>query len=92
MGVNTWDTANVYSNGESEQIIGKALKEYNISRDKVVILTKCFGAVGESPEIRSSSLGAHIPKSKDYINHYGNRSLTFPTLLWLHPLTVSSYP
>ena len=76
MGVNTWDTANVYSNGESEEIIGKALKKYNIPRDKVVILTKCFGAVGESPEFRSTSLGAYIPKSKDYINHYGSYSLT----------------
>jgi aryl-alcohol dehydrogenase-like predicted oxidoreductase len=26
-GITTWDTANVYSNGESERIIGKALKE-----------------------------------------------------------------
>ena len=80
MGVNTWDTANVYSNGESEEIIGKALKKYNIPRDKVVILTKCFAAVGESPEIRSTSLSAHLPKSKDYINHYGSNSLTLSTL------------
>lgn len=78
MGLNTWDTANVYSNGESEEIIGKALKKYNIPRDKVVILTKCFGAVGESPEIRSTSLAAYIPKSKDYVNHYGSHSLTLP--------------
>jgi aryl-alcohol dehydrogenase-like predicted oxidoreductase len=26
-GITTWDTANLYSNGESERIIGKALKE-----------------------------------------------------------------
>ncbi|CAI4213698.1 unnamed protein product [Parascedosporium putredinis] len=30
MGVNTWDTANMYSNGKSEEIIGKALEKYNI--------------------------------------------------------------
>ena len=88
MGLNTWDSANVYSNGESEEIIGKALKKYSISRDKVVILTKCFHAVGESPEIRSASISAHIPKSKDYINHYGINSLTLSTLpLRSHPLT-----
>ncbi|KAK0509835.1 hypothetical protein JMJ35_008229 [Cladonia borealis] len=71
LGLNTWDTANVYSNGESEEIIGKALKKYNIPRDKVVIMTKCCAAVGESPEIRSTSITALLPKSKDYINHYG---------------------
>ncbi len=52
-GLNTWDTANVYSNGESEIIIGKAIKKYEIPREKVVILTKCFGHVGQSPEVRS---------------------------------------
>lgn len=46
-GLNTWDTANIYSNGKSEEIIGKALKTYNIPRDKVVILTKCFAYIGE---------------------------------------------
>jgi aryl-alcohol dehydrogenase-like predicted oxidoreductase len=34
-GLNTWDTANAYSNGESEIIVGKALKKYNIPREKV---------------------------------------------------------
>jgi aryl-alcohol dehydrogenase-like predicted oxidoreductase len=48
-GLNTWDTANVYSNGVSEEIVGKAIKKYNIPREKVVILTKCHFAVGEEP-------------------------------------------
>lgn len=34
MGVNTWDTANLYSNGVSEEIIGKAIKKYNIPATK----------------------------------------------------------
>ncbi|THX68369.1 hypothetical protein D6D05_09447 [Aureobasidium pullulans] len=41
-GLNTWDTANVYSNGSSEAIVGKAIEKYQIPREKVVILTKCF--------------------------------------------------
>jgi len=41
-GINTFDTANVYSNGESERILGKALKEYNIPRENVVIMTKVY--------------------------------------------------
>lgn len=40
--------ADVYSNGRSEEIVGKALKKYNIPRSKVVILSKCyFGVASE---------------------------------------------
>lgn len=42
MGINTWDTANTYSNGKSEEIIGKALQVYSIPRSKVVIMTKLY--------------------------------------------------
>ena len=44
-----WDTANVYSGGYSEIVIGKAVKKYDIPRHKVVILTKCYSPVGEEP-------------------------------------------
>ncbi|CAG8876403.1 unnamed protein product [Penicillium nalgiovense] len=46
-GINTWDTADVYSHGKSEEIVGKALKKYNIPRNRVVILTKCFFGVDD---------------------------------------------
>lgn len=42
LGINTWDTADTYSNGASETIIGKALTKYSIPRSRVVILTKIF--------------------------------------------------
>ncbi|KAH7161963.1 aldo-keto reductase-like protein [Dactylonectria estremocensis] len=45
MGINTWDTADAYSNGRSEEIVGKALKKYDIPREQVVILTKIFYAL-----------------------------------------------
>ena len=69
-GLNSWDTANVYSNGASEEIIGKAIKHYNIPRHKLVIMTKCCGTVreGNTPEI----LGLKdIDKTVDYINQRG---------------------
>ncbi|KAK6843474.1 NADP-dependent oxidoreductase domain-containing protein [Apiospora arundinis] len=44
-GINTWDTADTYSNGKSEVIVGKALKKFNIPRSKVVIMTKIFNPV-----------------------------------------------
>jgi hypothetical protein len=39
-GINTFDTADIYSNGDSERILGKALKEHKIPRENVVIMTK----------------------------------------------------
>jgi len=47
VGINTWDTADVYSNGVSEELIGKALKKYSIPRHRVVILSKCFFGVSD---------------------------------------------
>ncbi len=43
-GVNFWDTANVYNQGESERIVGKALKN---RRDDIVLATKVFGQMGD---------------------------------------------
>ncbi|KAH8921725.1 Aldo/keto reductase [Atractiella rhizophila] len=42
LGINTFDTADVYSSGISEQILGRALKVHNIPREKVVIMTKAM--------------------------------------------------
>ncbi|KAF1950954.1 Aldo/keto reductase [Byssothecium circinans] len=47
-GINTWDTADIYSHGASERIIAKALKKYSIPRSKVVLLSKCYFGVDES--------------------------------------------
>lgn len=40
MGIQTFDTANVYSNGLSEIILGKAIKQHNLPRDEIVVMTK----------------------------------------------------
>jgi aryl-alcohol dehydrogenase-like predicted oxidoreductase len=58
VGLNTWDTADVYSNGRSEEIIGKAIDKYQIPRQKLVILSKCyFGVIqdGSQPRIHEMS-------------------------------------
>ncbi|KAI8068720.1 voltage-gated shaker-like K+ channel, subunit [Gongronella butleri] len=49
-GINFIDTANIYSNGVSEQIVGKAIKKFNIPRSRVVVATKCFFPMFEGPE------------------------------------------
>lgn len=43
----TFDTANVYSSGESEVILGKFIKQHQIPRESLVILTKTFGPDGK---------------------------------------------
>jgi aryl-alcohol dehydrogenase-like predicted oxidoreductase len=47
-GINFIDTANVYNKGESERIVGKAIKE-NGKRDQIVLATKVHGEVGPGP-------------------------------------------
>jgi len=44
-GIQTFDTANVYSNGHSEIILGKVIKQLNLPRDEIVIMTKLHGIV-----------------------------------------------
>src|SRR5882672_10326761 len=51
-GVNFIDTADVYSAGESEEIVGKALKE---RRDDVVLATKAHSPMGQDPNMRGNS-------------------------------------
>ncbi|EPZ42935.1 aldo/keto reductase [Alicyclobacillus acidoterrestris] len=48
LGINFFDTANVYSDGTSEEIVGRALKDY-ASRDEVVIATKVHGRMRPGP-------------------------------------------
>ncbi|KAF8859048.1 putative oxidoreductase [Acephala macrosclerotiorum] len=50
LGINTWDTADIYSNGGSERVIGKALREYSIPRARVVILSKCFSGLTDDTD------------------------------------------
>jgi len=70
-GLTTWDTANVYSNGVSEEIIGKAIKKYDLPRHKLVILTKCYGYTGEDPGLRTIQYGKELPQLRDYTNQGG---------------------
>ena len=50
LGINFFDTADVYSLGVSEEVTGWALKDY-AQRDEVVIATKVFGSMGNKPNM-----------------------------------------
>ena len=52
-GVNFVDTANVYSTGASEEVVGKALKR-NGKRESIVLATKVHGPMGDDPNARGN--------------------------------------
>ncbi|GMM56155.1 hypothetical protein DAKH74_027710 [Maudiozyma humilis] len=53
-GLRTFDTADTYSNGSSERLLGEFLRKYNIRRETVVILTKTFFPIEESLTLTST--------------------------------------
>ncbi len=53
-GINFIDTANVYNQGESEKIVGRALQQ-NGKRDQVVLATKVHGKMGDGPNDQGTS-------------------------------------
>ena len=60
-GINFFDTANVYNQGESERITGKFLRENNL-REQVVLATKVYSRVGERPN-EGGATRYHIVKA-----------------------------
>jgi 1-deoxyxylulose-5-phosphate synthase len=55
LGFNFFDTADMYSLGRSEEVLGKALKAFGPSRDKLVIATKVFFPMGDDPNQKGLS-------------------------------------
>jgi aryl-alcohol dehydrogenase (NADP+) len=54
LGINFFDTADVYSNGVSEEVIGRALRDLG-HREELVIATKVYGATGAGPNMKGLS-------------------------------------
>src|SRR3954465_13646656 len=67
-GINFVDTADVYSDGESEEIVGKALKG---RRDDVVLATKFFMPMGEDPNRRGGSRRWIVRAVEDSLRRLG---------------------
>lgn len=70
LGVTTIDTANIYSNGESERIIGRFLKKYDIPRHRVLILSKCCLLTHDDIEV-NTYYHPELSDSRDYVNQSG---------------------
>ena len=63
-GINYFDTADMYSNGKSEEVLGRALKDFRQGRDRVVIGTKVYMPMSDDPNDRGLSR-KHIMLSID---------------------------
>ncbi|MGN8158493.1 aldo/keto reductase [Salinisphaera sp. SWV1] len=61
-GINFIDTADIYSFGESERLVGRALKDLDVPRSKIVLATKTGGVMGSQPNDQGASRG-HIMDS-----------------------------
>ncbi|WP_026695580.1 aldo/keto reductase [Peribacillus kribbensis] len=77
LGINFFDTANVYSDGTSEEIVGRALKDF-ANRDEIVLATKIHGRMHEGPNgagLSRKAIMSEIDKSlkrlgTDYVDLY----------------------
>ncbi len=77
LGINFFDTANAYSDGHSEEILGRALREY-ARRDEIVVATKVYYASRRAPNIGGLSRKAILAEidaslgrlGMDYVDLY----------------------
>jgi 1-deoxyxylulose-5-phosphate synthase len=69
-GINFFDTANVYSDGSSEEIVGRALLEY-ASRDEIVLATKVHGTMHDGPNGSGLSRKAIFAELDASLNRLG---------------------
>jgi 1-deoxyxylulose-5-phosphate synthase len=77
LGINFFDTANIYSLGASEEITGRALKDF-AKRDEIVLATKVWGKMAEAPNgggLSRKAILSEIDKSlqrlgTDYVDLY----------------------
>ncbi|KAK7452148.1 hypothetical protein VKT23_012253 [Stygiomarasmius scandens] len=69
-GINTFDTANMYSNGESEKVLGNFIEKCNIPRNEILILTKCYHLVHKEPNVHGP-LRPELKDLREYVNKTG---------------------
>ncbi|EMD34213.1 hypothetical protein CERSUDRAFT_140571 [Gelatoporia subvermispora B] len=69
-GIQTFDTANTYSNGLSEVILGNAIKKLNLPREEIVVMTKVYNVV--MPKYDQASMGlSKKPEEIGLVNQHG---------------------
>ena len=86
-GINFFDTADVYSQGESEEILGRALSDFAVKRDEVVVATKVYQPMGQDPNARGLSR-KHIMHSID--NSLRRLGLDYVDLYQIHRFDLTT--
>ena len=86
-GINFFDTADVYSQGESEEILGRALTAFGVNRDETVIATKVYQPMGQDPNARGLSR-KHIMHSID--NSLSRLGLDYVDLYQIHRFDLNT--
>jgi aryl-alcohol dehydrogenase-like predicted oxidoreductase len=70
LGVNFWDTANVYSDGSSEEIVGRAIRDF-ANRDEIVLATKVNGRMHAGPNGQGLSRKAILTQIDNSLRRLG---------------------
>ncbi|OJJ50679.1 hypothetical protein ASPZODRAFT_126601 [Penicilliopsis zonata CBS 506.65] len=69
-GINFFDTADMYANGTSEEILGKAIREFGWRRESIVVATKVFNPVGRGND-KVIRISEDERNNLGYVNQYG---------------------
>ncbi|KAJ7327975.1 Aldo/keto reductase [Mycena albidolilacea] len=70
-GIQTFDTANMYSNGMGEIVLGNAIKKLQLPREEIVVMTKVRHPVGKTLDVNSLDLFLAGPENMGYVNQFG---------------------
>ncbi|GAB2568001.1 oxidoreductase [Paractinoplanes abujensis] len=70
LGITFWDTANTYSDGTSEEVVGRAIRKYT-DRDSIVLASKVFFPVGDGPGGRGLSRRAILQQIDNSLARLG---------------------
>ncbi|GMK41739.1 voltage-gated potassium channel [Paenibacillus sp. CCS19] len=79
LGVNFFDTANVYAKGEAERVVGETLRDF--SRESYVLATKVYGRIGDGPNDRGLSRKHVIESANASLQRLG---LDYVDVLYSH--------
>lgn len=86
-GINLFDTANIYANGRSEEILGRSFKNIGVARDDVVVATKVLGSMGAGPNRQGASRRHILAECRESIKRLG---LDYIDLYQLHGFDPST--
>ncbi|MAW98368.1 MAG: aldo/keto reductase [Sphingomonas sp.] len=86
-GVNFIDTANVYSEGMSEEITGQAIRNLGLRREDVVLATKVLGPMGDGPNSRGASRGHIMDQVKASLKRLNTDHIDLYQIHGFDPLT-----